>query len=164
MKSSSLVPQILTPFNYFDWREDMQIALCKLGLYRMKMGRENEPQQYVEKNKFSNQLHVHSYLPGSFVPCWLRNPNEYWENIESLFGKQDDIRGHTLANELIGLQTNSFESIQQFFTKYKSLLLQCKQCGLERKYEQLVFASTEKDWIWLLILYLYIPFWKRFHP
>ena len=34
----------------------MQVALCKLGLFRMTMGREIEPQQYVEKNKFFNRI------------------------------------------------------------------------------------------------------------
>ena len=34
----------------------MQVALHKLGLFRMTMGRETEPQQYVEKNKFLNRL------------------------------------------------------------------------------------------------------------
>ena len=56
MDPSSLVPRILTPFNYTDWREDMQVALCKIFLFRMTMGRETEPQHYVEKNKFLNQL------------------------------------------------------------------------------------------------------------
>ena len=34
----------------------MQVALHKLGLYRMIMGRKIEPQQNVEKNKFLNRL------------------------------------------------------------------------------------------------------------
>ena len=54
----------------------------------------------------------------------LRTSKESWDNLQSLFGKQDDIRGHILENDLIALQPNSFESIQQLFTKYKSLVLQ----------------------------------------
>ena len=45
-----------------------------------------------------------------------------------------------MENELIGLHPNNFESIQQFFTKYKSLVLQYKQCELERKDENLVLS------------------------
>ena len=63
----------------------------------------------------------------------LRNLKESWDKIESLFGKQDDLRGHIVENGLIALQPSSFGSIKQFFTKYKSLVLQSKQCGLERK-------------------------------
>ena len=54
--SSSLIPRILTLFNYIDWREDMHVALRKIGLFRMTMGIEDDPQQYVEKNKFLNLL------------------------------------------------------------------------------------------------------------
>ena len=67
-----------------------------------------------------------------------------WENIESLFVKQYELRGHILENELIALQPSSFESIQQLFTKLKSLVLQCKQCGIERKDEQLVLSVLSK--------------------
>ena len=70
----------------------------------------------------------------------LRNLKEVWENIESLFQKQDELRGNIPDNELIALQPNSFETIQQFFTKYKELVLQCKQCGLERKDEKIVLS------------------------
>ena len=49
-----------------------------------------------------------------------------------------------MENELIALQPSSFESIKQFFTKYKSLVMQCKQCGLEKKHEQLVLSVLSK--------------------
>ena len=49
-----------------------------------------------------------------------------------------------MDNDLIALQPNSFETIQRFFTKYKALVLQCKQCGLERKDEQLVLYVLSK--------------------
>ena len=68
----------------------------------------------------------------------LRTLKEAWDKLEYLFGKQDELRGHILENDLISLQPKNFETIQQLFTKYKSLVLQCKQCGLERKYEHLV--------------------------
>ena len=60
----------------------------------------------------------------------LRTLKEAWEKLESLFDKQDELRGHILENELITVHPNSFETIQQFFTKYKALVLQCKQCGI----------------------------------
>ena len=70
----------------------------------------------------------------------LRTLKESWEKLESLFGKQDELRGNILENELITLQPSSFKSIQEFFTKYKSLVMQCKKCGLERKDEKLVLS------------------------
>ena len=87
------------------------------------MGREIEPQQYVEKNKFLNRIdeafsfmftHISQHL--LFQLEGLRNQTEAWDKLEYLFGKQDDIQGNILDNELISLHPNSFESIQQFFT------------------------------------------------
>ena len=106
------------------------------------MGRETEPQQHVEKNNFLNRLDeafgfmcTHISRDILFHLEGLRNLKEAWDKLEYLFGKQDELREHILENELITLQPSSFETIQQFFTKYKSLALQCKQCGLERKDE-----------------------------
>ena len=62
------------------------------------MGRETELRYPTKKNKFLNRLDeafgflctrisrdILFHLEG------LNNPKEAWENIESLFGKQDDI-------------------------------------------------------------------------
>ena len=126
----------------------MQVALHKLGLFRMTMGREVEPQQYVEKNKFLNWLDeafdfmcTHISRDFLFHLKGLRTPKEAWDKLESLFCKQDELRGHILENDLITLQPSSLKSIHQFFTKYESPVLQCKQCGLERKDGQLVLSA-----------------------
>ena len=48
-------------------------------------------------------------------------------------------------NELIAtLQTDNFETIQQFFSKFKSLVMQCKKCGINKKDEQLVLSILSK--------------------
>ena len=88
------------------------------------MGRENDPQQHAEKNKFLNRLDeafnfmcTHISQDILFHLEGLRTPKEAWDKIESLFGKKDELRGNILENELIALQPSSFESIQQLFTK-----------------------------------------------
>ena len=62
------------------------------------MGRETDPQQYVEKNKFLNRLDeafgfmcTHIYWDILFHLEGLRTSKEYWDKIETLIGKQDDI-------------------------------------------------------------------------
>ena len=50
------------------------------------------------------------------------------------------MRGHQIKNELISLNPSSFESLQLYFTKFKALVLQLKQCGIEKKEEQLVLT------------------------
>ena len=111
----------------------MHVALCNLGFFRMTMGIEIEPHHPSEKNKFLNRLDAafgflctHISWDILFHLEGLRILKDACKNIESLFGKQDELRGNTLENELIALQPSSFKSIQQFFTKYKSLVLQCK--------------------------------------
>ena len=63
----------------------------------------------------------------------ISTPNEFWLNLESLFGKTNEMRGHQLKNELITLSPNHFETIHDLFTKFKSLVLHLKQCGIENK-------------------------------
>ena len=63
----------------------------------------------------------------------LTSPNEVWENLEDIFGKTDNMRGHQIENELISLIPSSFESLQLYFSKFKALVLQLKQCGKEKK-------------------------------
>ena len=111
----------------------MHVALHKLGMYKMTMGRETEPQQYVEKNKFLNHLDeafgfmcTHIYWDILFHLEGLRTPKEAWDNLESLFGKKYEIKGIFLENYLISLQPSNLQSIHQLFTKYKSIVLQCK--------------------------------------
>ena len=68
----------------------------------------------------------------------LRTPKEVWEKLKSFFGKQYELRGHIPDNELIALHTKNFESIQHFFSKFKSLVIQCQQREIEKKDDQLV--------------------------
>ena len=67
-----------------------------------------------------------------------------WEKLEDIFGKTDEMRGHQIENELISLSPSSFESLQLYFFKFKALVLQLKQCGIEKKEEKLVLAILSK--------------------
>ena len=130
----------LTPFNLFDWKVEMVIQLRSKVLYRITMGIEVDPNSVVEKAKYFNRLDE-SY--GLICPIISREllfhidnlttPNEVWVKLESLFGKTDELRGHQLENELIFMILAHFETIQEFFMKLKSLVLQMKQCGIEKK-------------------------------
>ena len=53
----------------------------------------------------------------------LKTPKEVWEKLESLFRKKDEMRGHIMKSELIALQPSNFVTIQQFFSKFKSLFM-----------------------------------------
>ena len=104
----------------------------------------------LKKNMFLNCLdeafgyictHISKYLLSHLEV--LRTPREYLE-IEVLLGKKDELRGHIPENELVALHPNKFETIDKFFTKFKSLSLQCRQCGIERKDEKNVLSILSK--------------------
>ena len=58
--------------------------------------------------------------------------------------KKNEMRGHQIENELISLSPSSFESLQLYFSKFKAIVLQSKQCEIEKKKEQLVLAILSK--------------------
>ena len=100
------------------------------GLYRVTMGTEVEPNSAMEKYNYFNRLdEAFGFLCPSisreilFHIDNLKTPIEVWVRLESLFGKIDELRGHQLENELISLSPVHFETIQEFFTKFKSLVL-----------------------------------------
>ena len=40
------------------------------------------------------------------------------------------MRGHSLENGLVSLSPRNFDSLQVYFSKFKALVLQLKQCGI----------------------------------
>ena len=97
----------------------MQVSLRNIGMFRMTMGRETKPHHPTEKNKLLNRLDeafgflcTHISRDILFHLEGLETPKQSCENLESLFGKQDEFRGHILENELIALHASSFKTTQ----------------------------------------------------
>ena len=104
----------------------MVIHLRSKGLYQVTMGTENKPNSVEEKANYFNILYdAFSMLCLStsreiiFDIKILGTPNEFWVKFEWLFGKADEMRGHQLENELISLSLAHYETIEDFFTKFK---------------------------------------------
>ena len=121
---------MLKPFNFFEWKAEMVIQLRAKGLFRVTMVTEVEPNSVVEKAKYFNKLdEAYGSLCLSISREFLfhleslTSPKEVWEKLESLFGKTDELRGHLLENELISLSPAHYDTIQDFFTKFKLLVL-----------------------------------------
>ena len=74
----------------------------------------------------------------------LTSPNDAWDNLEDIFGKTYEMRGHQIENDLTSLSPSRFESLQLYFSKFKALVLQLKQCGIENKEEKLVLTILSK--------------------
>lgn len=135
MESKLEFPQsvILTPYNYFEWKPKIQLHLRSRGLFRITMETEVEPTSAMEKTRYFNRMdEAFGILCLSISPKLLfhvescSTPNEVWKSLEELFGKQDEMQGHILENELNSLDPRNFENIQDFFTRYKALLVQLK--------------------------------------
>ena len=82
---------------------------------------EVEPQLYVEKLKHLNKLDegfgfmcIHTSRELLFNLDVLKNPKEVWDNLEYLFGKYYEMRGHILENDLIALRPSNFKNKQHF--------------------------------------------------
>ena len=130
----------------------MEILLRVKGLYRVTMATKAEPNAAAKKIKWHNRRdEAYSLLCLSisrdllFHLDSLKSPNEVWDELKYIFGKKNEMRGHQIKNELISLNPSSFESLQLYFTKFKALVLQLKQCGIEKKEEQLVLTIL-KAW------------------
>ena len=121
---------ILTPFNFFEWKAEMEILLREKSIYKVTMSTETDPNAVVDKMKWHNRrdeaygllcLSISTDLV--FHLDSLTSPNEVWENLEDIFGNIDEMRGHQLENELFSLSPRSFESLQLYFSKFKALVL-----------------------------------------
>ena len=106
---------ILNPFNFFEWKADMEIFLREKGLYRVTVETEGDPNVAIERIKWHNRrdeaygvLCLSISRDRLFHLDGLTSPNEVWENLEDFFGKTDEMRGHQIDIELISLSPSSF--------------------------------------------------------
>ena len=126
--------ELFTLFNFHSWKGDMEIQLRARGLYRITMDTEEEPYFVTEKDRFLNKKDESFRFLCLSIPqdllfhlLGLKNPKEIWDKLETLYGKQDDLRVYQLENELMSLQPSNFETLNDFFTKFKHIVLLLKQ-------------------------------------
>jgi hypothetical protein len=134
---------ILTPYNYFAWKEKISIHIRSRGLYRLTMNTNKEPTSSIEKSKYLNHMDEALGTICSVISLDLlfhisscKTPNEAWTILEGIFGKHDEMRGHMMEVEMLTLDLKIFENIQDFFTKFKDLLSQLKACGVDKLKEE----------------------------
>ena len=129
----------------------MVVMLCTKQLFRLIEEIEAVPALDNDKEKYLNRLdEAHGHLLCSvsrdiqFHIQGLKTPNDVWDNLASLFDKQDEMRIHQLENDLITLNPSNFESLNEFFTKFKNLIYQLKQCKVEKDEDQLILSILTK--------------------
>ena len=113
----------------------MEHQLHSKGLFRVTMDIEVEPGSAIEKSRFLNKKdEAFGFLCLSisndllFYLTDLKTPKQIWDKLESLYGQHDDMRVYQLENELMSLQPSNFETLNDFFTKFKHTVFLLKQC------------------------------------
>jgi hypothetical protein len=142
---------ILNPFNYFEWKTKISLLLRSKGLYQVTMGTEKEPTAVGEKTKYFNKLDesiglicLSIFRDLLFHVSRATTPDVVGTTLEGLFSKQDAMRVHQLENELISLSPINFSNLQEFFTNFKSLLIELNACGATKEEEQLILSILSK--------------------
>jgi hypothetical protein len=140
---------IVTPYNYFAWKEIISIHLRTIGLYRLTLNTDTEPTSAIEKSKYLNRMDEALRTICSLISLDLlfhisscKTPNEAWKTLEFLFGKKDEMRGHILEVDFLTLDPKIFDNIQDFFTKFKDLLSQLKACRFDKLAEEKQMVLT----------------------
>jgi hypothetical protein len=85
---------ILTPYNYFAWKEKIAINIRSIGLYRLTMNTYTKPTSAIEKSKHLNHMDEALRTICSLISPDLlfhisscKSPIEAWSILEGLFGK-----------------------------------------------------------------------------
>jgi hypothetical protein len=120
----------------------MEDLLRSKGLYRITLGNEKESIDVDKKVKWANRSdEAHGPIIMSISP-YLRfhlqeidEPNEAWENLESVFGKHNIIRAHQLENQILTLSPNDFFCIEDYPSKFKTLKILCEECEIKLEEE-----------------------------
>ena len=124
---------IFDSINYFQWWSYIMDLLRSKGLYRISLGQETKPKGVDKAAKWENRKDQPCGLIGMSISPDLRfhipeldTPNEAMKQLTKAFGIKNEIRSHQLQNELLTLDPNNFSSIEDFFSKFKTLRLLLK--------------------------------------
>jgi hypothetical protein len=87
-------------------------------------------------------LRISPYLLFHVDTCKIAN--DVWTKLKDFLGNQDNIRVHRLDNDVHALNPRYFETLKDYFCKFKTFLSHVKACGIDKKDEQLIFSSLTK--------------------
>jgi hypothetical protein len=85
---------ILTPYNYFAWKEKIAIHILTRGLYKLTLNTDTKPTSSIEKSKYLNHMDEALRTICSLISPDLlfhisscKTSNEAWNTLEGIFGK-----------------------------------------------------------------------------
>ena len=123
----------------------MVVMLHTKHLFKLIEEIEEVPESDKDKAKYMNRLDEAIGLMQFSVSRDLQfhiqdldTPKEVWDKLASLFDKHDEMRIHQLENDLITLNPSNFKSLNEFFSKFKNLIYQLKQCKVKKDEDHLI--------------------------
>ena len=79
-----------------------------------------------------------------FSISWDWRIQKKFDKLETLYGKQDYLRVYQLENKSVSLQPSNFETLNDFFTKFKHIALLLKQFKVEKEDDQFILSILSK--------------------
>lgn len=70
----------------------------------------------------------------------LDTPDEAMKQITKVFGIKNEIRAHQLENELLTLDPNNFSCIEDFFSKFKTLIYLLEGVKVKKEDSNLIYS------------------------
>ena len=127
---------IFTPFNYYEWKQQVVILLRCKGLYKITLGIQVEKNSIVEKQLWFNRMDEAfgmiclSISIDILFHVWsiaTTTPNEVWTKLEGLFGRRVKNRMWTTSNFLIMSrrthQSSNLKSLKKIEANVKLMIL-----------------------------------------
>ena len=115
------------------------------------MGKETKPTDADKKFKWDNRNDERCGLIRVSISSDLRfhlqqidKHKEDWENIEFVFGKHNIIWAQQWENELLTLSPNYFSCIEDYLSKFKTLIILCEECNIVMKEERCIYLILSK--------------------
>jgi hypothetical protein len=129
----------------------MEDLLRSKGLYRITLGKEKKPIDADKKVKWDNRndgahgiIRIPISLDLRFHLQQIDKPDEAWENIESVFGKHNIIRAQHLENQAMNLSPSDFSCIEDYLSKFKTLIILCEECKINMDEERCIYLIISK--------------------
>ena len=63
-----------------------------------------------------------------------KTPNNVWTKLKDFLGKQDNLIGHQLENDLHAFNPRYSETLHDYLCKFKTCISHVKACGIDKKY------------------------------
>jgi hypothetical protein len=142
---------LLTNTNYFSWKSHVEDVLRSKVLYQITLGKEQEPTDDEKKFKWNNKNDESYGLIIMSISPYLRfhlqgidGLDKSWEKLEAVFGKHNIIRAHQTENKLMTLIPNDVPCIEDYLSKFKTLILLCIDCKIDVKEDCFIYVILVK--------------------